>query len=145
MEIRNSTAEDLEVRRGRANKYPWDEWLQHAKTVKLVEGEDFTCRANSIRQQAYNRASDMHGTITTKMYTDSEERRVVELTFQYDERYLQRHPEKVSWYNPSEDEDLGPIEQEEKEDDETPEFEESGTYGRDSIPQEAGKWGPPRS
>jgi hypothetical protein len=70
-------------RRGRHTINQWDKWLKHNTTVRLIEGEDFTCRPQSIRQQAYNKAAELGGTVSVSIGThpSNPEQIVVEITF----------------------------------------------------------------
>lgn len=43
--------------KGRAAKYPWDEWAD-GQTRKITQGEDYTCKTNSMAVQIRQRASD---------------------------------------------------------------------------------------
>lgn len=137
MEIVDENSEPLQSLSRPRGKYPWNEWLVHGKTVKLVEGVDFTCRASSLRQQAYNRALDMHGTLQSRMARQGT-RYVIELRFNYHEDYLDAHPEVLPSVDLYKDSGLD-------EEDDLPSAPRPGrsTYGQDTIPERPGQWGPP--
>jgi hypothetical protein len=76
--------------RGRPVGRDWDAWLKHGKTVRLVQGEDFTCKAASLRPQAYNAARARKGTVrvTIGVHPFDAGVEVVEMTFYFTERAL---------------------------------------------------------
>ena len=49
----------------RGQKYPWTEWCD-GKIWELTPGEDFECSIDSMRQQAYQAASKMGLSATTR-------------------------------------------------------------------------------
>jgi hypothetical protein len=128
MEIVSDNSEPLiNGRRGRPSQYNWNEWLQHGKRVRLIEGVDFTCRTSSIRQQAYNQAMNRHGTVSTHIAKMTSGMWAVELTFWYNDSYLAKKA----------------IESTESFVDEELPMSRSSSYGKESIPNSPGKWGPP--
>lgn len=54
---------------GRDAVYPWDEWLDGG-IYKLVQGEDFDCKLNSIRQGAFQAARTRRMAIHTSVVDD---------------------------------------------------------------------------
>lgn len=91
MEVVNAESEPLiQGKRGRKAIYPWDEWLRHNVTVRLVEGQDFTCKIHSLRQQAFNQTTNRHGTLKTHVGTDAAGRTVLELTFSFTAAYFRK-------------------------------------------------------
>lgn len=89
MEIVDENSEPLiQGTRGRKPMYPWNEWLRHNVTVRITEGIDFNCKPNSIRQQAFNQATNRHGTIATRGGVDVSGRATLEITFSFSAAYL---------------------------------------------------------
>ena len=44
---------------GRPTKYPWRDWLRDdLSPVEVIEGEDFTCKPGSLRQQVNLKAKE---------------------------------------------------------------------------------------
>jgi hypothetical protein len=66
--------------RGRPAKYPWESWLQHEETARLVQGEDFEGDPQTFRVTARSAAARMGGTIKTKVIRDGE-RLAMDVTF----------------------------------------------------------------
>jgi hypothetical protein len=86
--VDDNTEPLIQQQRGRKALYPWDQWLRHNVTVRLVEGVDFKCKPHSIRQQAFNQATNRHGTITTSMGADLAGNQVLELRFRFTDAYI---------------------------------------------------------
>jgi hypothetical protein len=135
--VSDNSAPLIDGQRGRPTKHRWDQWLQHGKTVRLIEGVDFVCKASSIRQQAYNRAMDKHGTVQTRVARTADGTFAVEITFWNDEAFLMKQAREAG---PIEDEEELEVVQED--DDELPMVSASSSYGRESLPP-TGQWGPP--
>lgn len=57
------------VRNGRPSQYPWDEWLD-GKTRKIVHGEDFECKVESMASQVRNTANERG--LSTSLRSDEE-------------------------------------------------------------------------
>lgn len=70
--------------KNRGSKYPWDIWF-NGKTWKIVAGEDFDCKTKTMREQIYQKASEMGYRVRTHV-----NKKTGDIFFQ---RYAVREPQ----------------------------------------------------
>jgi|ERR1700746_1100081 len=52
---------------GRPAKYPWNQWLQDGKRVRIYHGDDFDVEVGSLRPQIHLTAKRRGGTAQTRV------------------------------------------------------------------------------
>ncbi len=45
-------------------KYPWAKWWASKKPIRLVQGVDYTCKSESLRQRIWSKARDDRVTVS---------------------------------------------------------------------------------
>jgi len=66
---------------GRKNKYKWDEWLVHGKTVRIVQGKDFDVPPATLFPQIYNAAQRRSGKVEVRRGLDHLNHNTMDITF----------------------------------------------------------------
>ncbi len=48
------------------DKYPWAVWWASKRPIVLIQGQDYTCRSESLRQRIWARARDDRVTVSVR-------------------------------------------------------------------------------